>query len=231
MQSLQRKTRKSILPPGIAPEDSDEYLKRVLKAHGYYNERTGRYFYPVQGGSDGIFYRDLREPHIVVDEAAITLATTMKALWLPAVTILPANYFRVGKVVKLTTFGKATTDGTAGNYIFEMAYGSGDAPTPLVAGATVAGTVSQTNVTWTAWGYAECRSRGPTGTLRMWGQWSPVVALLASTLQPYLFPNATPADVTIDTTVGTNALDFQLDRSGAGVWSATTTGILFEALN
>jgi hypothetical protein len=181
--------------------------------------------------ADGNNYRDLKNPHIVVDEAAVTLATTMKALWPPARTVLPANYFWVGKVVKLTAFGKATTDGTAGNYVFELAYGAGDAPTPLVAGATVAGTVSQTNITWFAEAYAECRAIGTSGTLRMWGIWEPAVALLASTLQPYLYPNATPTDITIDTTASGNALTFQLQRSGAGVWTATTTNLLFEALN
>lgn len=165
------------------------------------------------------------------DESAITLATTMKALWLPAKTLIPAGFWSPGKRVKITAFGKATTDGTAGNYVFEMAYGSGDAPTPLVAGATVAGTVSQTNVTWMAQGYAECRSIGTAGVLRMWGQWTPAIALLASTLSPYLFPNATPADISVDTTLGTNALTFQAQRSGAGVWTMTTTGLLLEDLS
>ena len=186
--------------------------------------------YEISGGADGIFYRDLREPHIVVDESAITLSTTQKALWAPARTILPANYWRVGKVVKLSAFGKATTDGTAGNYVFEMGYGSGDAPTPLVIGATVAGTVSQTNVTWRMEGYMECRSIGATGTCRMWAETRPVVALLASTLQPYLMPAATPADVTIDTTVGTNALSFQVLTS-AGADAVVATNIIMEALN
>lgn len=181
--------------------------------------------------ADGIFYRDLREPHIVLDESAVTLSTTDKLLFPIARTILPANYWRVGKVVKLTAFGKATTDGTAGNYIFKMYYGSADATGVSVAGATVAGTVSQTNITWVAEGYAECRSIGATGTLRMWGTWRPAVALLASTLQPYVFPASAPADVTIDTTVGTNGPNFQLQRSGAGVWTATTTNLLFEAVN
>jgi hypothetical protein len=177
-------------------------------------------------------YRNLRSvSHILVDESPVTLATTMKALWPPARTITPANFWYVGKTVKITAFGKVTTDGTAGNYVFEMAYGSGDAPTPLVAGATVAGTVSQTNITWSAWGYAECRAIGTSGTLRLWGQWSPAVAVLASTLQPYVFPNATPADTSIDTTVGTNGLTFQLQRSGAGVWTATTTDLIIEELN
>lgn len=180
---------------------------------------------------DGPFYRDLVEPHIAVDQAAVTLATTQKALWPAALTIIPAQRWRVGKVYKLTAFGKATTDATAGNYVFGMGYGAGDAPTPIVTGATVAGTVSQTNITWIAEGYAECRALGTSGVLRMWGRWTPNVAIVASTLTPYIFPASAPADITIDTTVSTNALTFQLQRSGAGVWTATTTGLLLEAVS
>lgn len=177
-------------------------------------------------------YRNLRlASHIVLDESPVTLATTMKALWPAARTMLPANFWYSGKVCKISAFGKLTTDGTAGNYVFELGYGTGDAPTPLVAGATVAGTTSQTNISWTAWAFMECRAIGATGTLRMWGRWEPAVAVLASTLQPYLFPASAPADVSIDTTVGTNAPMFQLQRSGAGVWTATTTNIIFEELN
>lgn len=177
---------------------------------------------------DGNYIGVRPQAQLITDEAAITLSTTMKALWLPAKTLLPAGFWYARKTVRLTAFGKATTDGTAGNYVFELGYGSGDAPTPLVAGATVAGTVSQTNVSWKAEAIIECRSVGTSGVLRMWGQWSPAVALLASTLQPYIFPASAPADVTVDTTAGTNALTFQAQRSGAGVWTMTTTGILLE---
>jgi hypothetical protein len=201
--------------------------------HGYQIgwDRDAEPIYEITGGADGIFYRDLREPHIVVDESAITLATTQKALWAYPRTVLPANYWRVGKVVKLTAFGKATTDGTAGNYVFGLGYGSSDAPAVTIVGASVAGTVSQTNITWVAEAYMECRAIGTSGTARLWGRWMPAVALLASTLQPYLFPGSAPADSTIDTTVGTNSPVFELQRSGAGVWTATTTNLLFEALN
>jgi hypothetical protein len=181
--------------------------------------------------SDGSYQNLRQNSNLIVDEAAITLATTMKALWLPAKTLIPAGLWRVGKVFALTAFGKATTDGTAGNYVFEIGYGAGDAPTVLAAGATVAGTVSQTNISWYARAYIDCRTYGTAGTVRAWGQWSPAVALLASTLQPYIFPASAPADVTVDTTVGTNALTFQLQRSGAGVWTATTTGLYLEELN
>lgn len=181
--------------------------------------------------ADGLFYRDTRQPVIVADESAITLATTQKALWPYARTILPANYWTVGKTVKLTAFGKATTDGTAGNYVAGIGYGASDAPTALAAGATVAGTTSQTNITWRFEAYVTCRTIGSSGTLIAHGQWVPAVAILASTLQPYILPASAPAAVTVDTTVGTNALVLTLQRSGAGSWTATTTALYMEALN
>jgi len=175
--------------------------------------------------SDGGYVAVRRQSILPADESAITLATTMKALWLPAKTLLPAGFWYPGKIVEIKAFGKATTDGTAGNYIFEVGIGAGDAPAALVTGATVAGTVSQTNVTWMAEIYAECRTFGTAGVLRLWGTMRPAVALLASTLQPYLMPNATPADITFDFSVATNALTLQAQRSGAGVWTMTTTSL------
>jgi len=177
-------------------------------------------------------YRSLWEPsHILADETAITLATTMKALWLPSRTLVPTGSWAPGKILKLNAFGKATTDGTAGNYVFELAYGTGDAPASPVTGATVAGSTGQTAVTWRAEAFMECRSIGTSGIFRMWGEMRPVVALLASTLQPYLMINATPADSTFDSTVGTNAFTIQAQRSGAGVWTMTTTALFAEWLD
>ncbi len=165
---------------------------------------------------------------LTADESAITLATTQKALWLPAKTLIPSGLWEPGKIFQLTAFGKATTDGTAGNYAFEMAYGAGDAPAAFAVGATVAGTVSQTNISWIAQGWMEVRSIGTAAVARMFGFWKPAVALLASTLQPYIFPASAPADISVDTTVSTNAITFQLQRSSTGVWTATTTGLILE---
>ena len=180
--------------------------------------------------ADGIFYRDLRA-QITTDEAAITLAATQKALWTPARTLLPANYWRVGTVVKLTAFGKFTSGTTPGNLTPAMAYGAGDAPSPIVTGVARAAVASVTNIAWTMWGYAECRAIGTSGVLRMWGQFVGDLAMQLSTAQPNLFPSSAPADVTVDTTVGTNALTFQMARSGSTAETMTTTGLLFEALN
>lgn len=197
-------------------------LQRYLAEH-----RRARYC-SVSG------YSSLKpEMHITQDEGVITLATTMKLLWPAARTILPANYWKVGKIVRLTAFGKATTDGTAGNFVFEAALGVGDAPAGLAAGPTVAGTVSQTNITWDAWAYFECVSMATPATakFRIWGEWRPSVALLASTLQPYLFPASAPADITVDASLATSSLGFQCQRSGAGVWTMTTTNIIPEEVD
>jgi hypothetical protein len=177
-------------------------------------------------------YTNLRQQAVLTaDEAAITLATTQKALWLPAKTLIPTGIWKPGKIISVEAFGKGTTDGTAGNYVFALGLGAGDAPAAIVTGATIAGSTGQTNVTWSAKGYAECRTFGTAGILRLSGSWEPAVALVASTLQPYTMPNATPADITFDFTVGTNALTFQCQRSGAGVWTMTTTLLLFREEN
>lgn len=180
---------------------------------------------------DGPFYLDLRQPFVIADQVAITLATTQKALWAPGQTMVPANYWYVGKRVWLHAAVKLVTDGTAGNYVFGMAYGAGDAPTPIVVGSSQAGVVSKTFLAIFD-GYAQCRSIGAAGTLSMSGFVYPDLSGVLSTAIPYVFPTAGVTVVsTIDTTVGTNALTFQAQRSGAGVWTAATVDLHMVAMN
>lgn len=182
--------------------------------------------------ADSNWYRDTRSSALITaDEAAITLATTQKGLWPYARTLLPANYWWVGKTVKLTAFGKATTDGTAGNYVAGIGYGSSDAPTALGAGTARAGVTSVTAQSWMFEAYFQCRTIGATGTLVGWGKFVMDLAIQLSTSQPNLIPTSALAAVTIDTTVGTNSPMLTLSRSGAGVWTATTQALIFEALN
>lgn len=185
--------------------------------------------YVIEGGAGGLLYRD-RISQIFVDEGAITI-TTAKALWVPARTILPANYFTPGKIVKLTAFGKMTTGATPGNLTPSLGYGAGDNPTPLVSGVARAAIANVTNIAWRLEGYMECRTLGASGTARMWGQFTADLALQLSTAQPNLIPGATPADSTVDTTVGTNAFTGQMARSGSTTETMTTTFLLFEAVN
>jgi hypothetical protein len=194
-------------------------------------DRRGRAIWDIAGGADTALWRDVRQPYTIADQSAITLASTQKALWTPALTILPANYWYVGKIVKLTAFIKAVTGTTPGNYAFAMAYGAGDAPAPIVASVARAAVASQTSVIMIE-GYAICRSIGTAGTLSMWGHARADLALMLSTNQPSLFPSGgTTVVSTIDTTVGTNAVTFQMSRSGSTAETAAAVGLVFEALN
>lgn len=183
----------------------------------------------MAGGND---YVDMANAIDVVDQGAITLATTLKALWLPARTLVLAKDYKMGKTWRLTAGIKLVTDGTAGNYVFGVGFGTGDNPAVQVIGATVAGTVSQTFLAiMEAW--ITVRGLGTAGTVSMYGRIIAAVGILASTLQPYVFPAAGVTVVsTLDMSLNTNAPTFQCQRSGAGVWTATCVGVpLLEALN
>ena len=180
--------------------------------------------------ADGPHYRDTRTPFVVADQAGITLTTTHKALWSPTLTLLPANYWWVGKTIKLTAYLKITT-GTAGNYTYAMAYGAGDNPTPKVQSSARAYVASVGPFGAFMQGYATCRSIGTAGTLAMWGMVYTDLAAQLSTAQPNVFPNDGVTVVsTVDTTVATNALTFQMIAS-AGTHTVVTTNLLMEALN
>jgi hypothetical protein len=170
------------------------------------------------------FYRDMFNSPEVLDQAAITLATTQKALWTPPKTLIPANWWWVGKVVKLTAAIKFVTDGTAGNYVFGAGAGTGDAPAVIVVGSSQAGIVSKTFLAIMEATY-ECRSLGTAGTLAIFGEIRPDLSGLLSTTTPYIFPTAGATVVsTLDMTLATTALTFQAQRSGAGVWTAACVG-------
>ena len=183
----------------------------------------------MAGGND---YRDMAANVDILDQGPITLATTQKACWAAARTLIPAKDFRVGKTWKLTAAIKLVADGTASNYVFGAGCGTGDAPAVIVVGSSVAATVSQTQLAiMEAW--MTVRSIGTAGTVSIYGRVQANVAILASTLQPYNFPTAgTTVVSTLDMTLNTNAFTFQIQRSGAGVYTATCVGVpLLEALN
>lgn len=185
--------------------------------------------------ADGIYYNDLRLPFVVADATAVTPTTTAKPMWnsgsvAASPTILPANYWTIGKTVKLEAFVKLTT-GTAGNSTFSMAYGSVDAPTAVVSTASAAKIASVGPFGIYIVGFATCRSTGTAGTLSMWGMVHPALGVFLSTVQPFVFPNnGTTVVSTIDTTVGTNHLHFGYLTS-AGTDSIQLVGLAMTALN
>jgi hypothetical protein len=183
--------------------------------------------------ADGIFYVDTRQPWITADQANVTPTTTFKTVWANGAsspTILPANYWTVGKLLRLTANLKLTT-GTAGNSQFGFGYGSADNPTCIVTTATRAKIASVGPFGIFIQGYARCRSIGTTGTLSLWGFVYPDLGAFLSTTDNWVFPsNGTTVVSTIDTTSAANGLTFQYLTS-AGTDTITTTDIVLEAMN
>lgn len=186
--------------------------------------------------ADGLFYRDLRQPFITANQGNVTLATTQKTLWAvggASPTILPANYWTVGKTVKLTANFSWTAVANTNAITIGMCYGAADAPAAIVVSTAMATVSSTTVFDVVIQGYATCRSIGTAGTLSMFGFAIIPVGLVASTVQTgAAFPSAGVTVVsTIDTTVGTNALSFTALRATAGTDTVAATNIYMEALN
>jgi len=167
---------------------------------------------------DGPFYNDLRSPFTAADIAAVTLATTAKALYpVDNFPVLGSNYFGfVGKKLKIRMFGRITTAATPGNGSFDVYWGTGaDANgTILASSAALALSASQTNVSWRAEFDVVCRVFGANGALLVTGTAWFNVGVLASTLAPMMIPASAPANVTVNLT-SANIVSVNFKRSGS----------------
>lgn len=169
--------------------------------------------------ADGLFYNDLREPFMVSDLGAVTMAATAKALYTPSnFPVLGASYFnRPGKKIKICLWMKVVVALTPGNFSFNLHWGNGtDANGTLIC---VAGTPVALNASVTKCIYAEftvrCLSIGSAGTLEATG-WAIADGLLitAGSLNPILVPTAgAAASASLDLTAA-NIVSVQALQSG-----------------
>jgi len=166
---------------------------------------------------DGQFYLDSRAPFLTGDIAAVTLATTIKALYPPSnFPVLGGQYWNyIGKKMRIELFGRFTSATAAANLQFDIRYGAGtdNTGTSLATSAAVAQTTSQTNISWNMVVHICCRSIGSTGTLFCtgWAQFNP--AIIASTLQPMMIPASAPAvSAAVDLTAA-NIISIQASSS------------------
>jgi hypothetical protein len=185
--------------------------------------------------ADGLFYQDTREPFVTVPPAAVTLATTAKALYTPSqFPVLGGNYFaRVGKKLRVRAFGQITTVLTPGNGSFDIYYGTGvDANGVILASsAALALSASQTNLAWTLDITVTCRTTGSAGTLFCTGWAKFNNAVLASTLQPMLIPASAPVvSGAVDLTAAL-IVSVQFKRSGSTVETMQVLEMEVTALN
>lgn len=168
--------------------------------------------------ADGLFYVDTREPHLVTDVAAVTMAATAKALYPAAIfPTLGGGYFsRPGKAIKISLWMKMVLGATPGNFSFNLHWGTGaDANGTLIC---VAGTPVALTASVTKCGYAEfiirCLTTGAAGTLQATGiAWFDHL-IIANTLQPIMVPTAgAAASAALDLTAA-NIVSVQVLQSG-----------------
>lgn len=185
--------------------------------------------------ADGLFYEDLREPHMVTDVAAVTMAATAKALYpAAAFPVLGGQYFnRPGKAIKISLWLKFVLGATPGNFSFQPMWGTGADANGTVICTT--GTPVALNASVTKCMYAEftvrCLTTGTAGTLQATG-WAIADGLLitAGTLNPILIPTAgTAASAALDLTAA-NIVSIQVLQSGTA-GTVQVQSMLVEALN
>jgi len=167
--------------------------------------------------ADGLFYNDTRESFVVGDVSPVTMAATAKALY-PASNFpsLTGFWNRIGKTLRIQAWLKLVLGGTPGNISFNVHWGTGaDANGTLVC---VAGTPVALTGSVTKCGYLDlivrCLTTGPTGTLQAVGIATFDPAIVASTLQPIVFPaGGGAASAALDLTAA-NIVSVQALQSG-----------------
>lgn len=184
--------------------------------------------------ADGLFYLDTREPHIVTDVAAVTMAATAKALYpAAAFPVLGGQYFnRPGKAIKISLWLKLVLGATPGNFSFQPMWGTGadaNGTVTCVTGTPVALTASVTKCIYAEF-ITRCLTTGTAGTLQTTGWAVADPAIIAATLNPIMIPTAgAAASAALDLTAS-NIISIQVLQSGtAGTIQVQSMQV--EALN
>ena len=184
--------------------------------------------------ADGLFYVDTREPHLVTDITAVTMAATAKAIYpAAAFPVLGGQYFnRPGKAIKISMWLKVVVAGTPGNFSFNVHWGTGaDANGTLIctAGTPVALTASVTKCIYAEF-TVRCLTTGTAGTLQCTGWAVADPAIIAATLNPILIPTAgAAASAALDLTAS-NIVSVQVLQSGTA-GTIQCQSLVVEALN
>lgn len=235
MTSLEQMERQATdLAPASSSEsnwaDVHELIEMGATRWAYHWSRIRESGDPV--AADAGFYHDSRQPIMVADQAAVTLAATDKALYTAgAFPPLGSGYFSfAGKKLHIRAFGKITTAATPGNGTVDIYFGSGaDATgTILVSSAAQTLVASQTNISWSIECWITCRTIGATGSLFAQGTCQFGTAVIA--VGTFLLPASAAAAVTVDTT-SSNIISVQFKRSGSTAETMTCQDIEVSALS
>jgi hypothetical protein len=167
---------------------------------------------------------------ITADGSAVGASSTTETALLTAPTI-PANYMENGRVLRVTCYGKISTNGTP-TVKFGLRWGPATTGVLLAETAALTNGSGVTNMNWMFEALIQVRSNGATGTAMAMGKATLNTSSSASVNQVFSVsgedaPAAATCDFTADTSL-TPVITF-----GASHASNTVTGTIFiiESLN
>lgn len=156
-----------------------------------------------------------------VDGTALGNSTTRTSILPPAARFtLPANFFAIGKVLRLNAWGRVSNIVTTpGTLLLDVAFGS---TVVFSGGAMALNTTAKTNVSWRMIAMLTCRSigNGTVATMLGLGDWcsESAVGSAAGVANDIMMPASAPAVGTgFDSTVA-NVVDV------FGTWSIANAG-------
>jgi hypothetical protein len=156
---------------------------------------------------------------------AISASTTQASI-IPAATklVLPANFFRVGTMLKINAWGQVSNVVTTpGTLLFQLMFG-GVANYNAAAAAMALNTTAKTNVPWMLELVGTCRADGATGNIMWQGQWTSesAVGSAVGVAGSMFIPASAPAVGANFDTAASQQLDLQAKFSVATAGTALT---------
>ena len=176
-------------------------------------------------------YHETCDPSPIADEAAITLATTYKALMPVSRYNLGTQFFnKPGRKLWIRMFGKMTTLVTPGNGQIGILFGTGADNNGVIVAQSGAFSLAaaQTNLSWFADFYITCRSTGTVGTLFGHGFFKVTDSVQA--LMQHIPASAAVVSAAVDLT-GTLVPSIQFLRSGSTVETITVQDYHISPMN
>lgn len=170
------------------------------------------------------------------DGTAMT-ANNVNTIIVPDFSI-PASYMVAGKLLKYTVMGRYSSAITTPGTLTHILKWGGVGGVALVTSGAYAPdpTAAATNITWMIEYWVQCRTSGVTGTFMSWAriEWGAdhddaSATTLKGNLDMRLAPTATPATVTVDTTID-KLLSVTATHS-LGTASIQTHAAVLEAMN
>lgn len=183
---------------------------------------------------DTPYYLDNRPPFFVSDLAAVTLSTTLKALYTAAShpNLGPQYWPHTGKKLWLRAFLKVITFATPGNLVLSLLYGTGaDANGVTLASSAAIALIANQTFSLEVDLFVRAISLGATGTLEANGRAHANPIGIASTAQPIMIPAAGAAvSAAVDETASL-VLSLQASRSGSTAETIQVQDLHFVPMN